>query len=507
MSNLTRRSLLQAGGYALAASGAPAAATRPNILFICSDQHTASALGSNGHPIVKTPNLDRLAANGVSFRNTYSGSPVCAPGRACMMTGRFASDVGSYCNSTPFDGHEASWGNRLRDAGYYCWATGKMDLWRGKDFGFHEVATNHGHCEGPDITSLFRVPVCYRPDERKNAEGWFEERPSPDQPKANASMKFLREQSAKLGKPWCMYVGYTKPHPKWVADKKYEKIYPPAEMPLPRWPDGYLEQRHHAFQVLANFKNVQVPVPAARVRRARSAYWGMVTEVDELVAQVLNELDRTGQRDNTIVIYTSDHGEMLGEHGLWLKNTLLEGAARVPFIISGPGIPKGKIIETPVSHVDMVATMMELGGAAVSGLRGHSLLPMARGEASAHPGFAYSESHSEGNCTGSFMIRKGDWKYLYFTGGDPLLLNLKNDFGEFVNLAKDKKLLDLRKEMHAHLTSLVDPDAVTRAGFQKQEKMLADRVKSMKAEEFYDDLVGRLGSMQARMMTYRYYRS
>ena len=104
MPNLTRRSLLQAGGYAIASSGAAAASNRPNILFICSDQHTASALGSNGHPIVKTPQLDRLAANGVSFRNTYSGSPVCAPGRACMMTGKFASDVGSYCNSTPFDG-------------------------------------------------------------------------------------------------------------------------------------------------------------------------------------------------------------------------------------------------------------------------------------------------------------------------------------------------------------------------------------------------------------------
>ena len=99
-----------------------------------------------------------------------------------MMTGQFASDVGAYCNSTPFDGHVPSWGNRLRDAGYHCWATGKMDLWRGKDFGFHEVATNHGHCEGPDITSLFRSPVCFRPDERKNVNGWFEERDSPDKP-------------------------------------------------------------------------------------------------------------------------------------------------------------------------------------------------------------------------------------------------------------------------------------------------------------------------------------
>ena len=156
----------------------------------------------------------------------------------------------------------------------------------------------------------------------------------------------------------------------------------------------------------------------------------MVTEVDELVGNVIDELDRTGQRDNTLIIYTSDHGEMLGEHGLWLKNTLLENAARVPLIFSGPGMPKGKSISTPVSHVDMVATMMEIGGAATTGLRGHALGPMARGESSSHPGFAYSESHSEGNCTGSFMIRKGDWKYLYFTGGEALLFNMKDDPGE-----------------------------------------------------------------------------
>jgi hypothetical protein len=103
------------------------------------------------------------------------------------------------------------------------------------------------------------------------------------------------------------------------------------------------------------------------------------------------------------------------------------------------------------------------------------------------------------------MIRKDEWKYLYFTGGEPLLFNMKAEMGECVNLAKDKKLADLRKQLHGHLTSLVDPDAVTEAGFRKQEKMLLDRVKSMSAVDFYDDLVGRLGSMQARMLTYRYY--
>ncbi len=506
MVDIARRSFLRAGGYALAAAGSSrAASSRPNILFICTDQHAGSVIGASGHPIVKTPNLDRLAAAGVNFRNAYSGNPVCAPGRASMMTGMFASDVGSYCNSTPFDGRVPSWGNRLRDAGYYCQATGKMDLWHDKDFGFHEVNTNHGHSEGPDITSLFRDPVCFRPDERKNVNGWFEERQAPDLPRANEAIKFIREQSPKAAKPWCLYLAFSKPHPKFVADAKYEKIYPPAQMPMPVIPDGYLEQRHQAFQILANFKNIQVPIPESRMRRARSAYYGMVTEVDELVGKVLNELDRTGQRENTIIVYTSDHGEMLGEHGLWLKNTLLDGAARVPMIMAGPGLPKGQTASTPVSHVDMVATMLELGGASAQGLRGHSLVSMAHGRASNHPGFAFSESHSEGNCTGSFMIRKGDWKYLYFAGGDPLLFNMKNDMGEYVNLARDKKFADVQKELHAHLTSLVDPDKVSMAAFRRQEEILRQRVKSMSRSDFEDDLVGRLGSMQARVITDRYY--
>ncbi len=497
MQDITRRVLLSTP----LAAQVPTTGRRPNILFICSDQHAASVLEANGHALVKTPNLDRLASNGVNFRYAYSGNPVCAPGRACMMTGMFASDVASYCNSTPFDGRVPTWGNRLRDAGYECWATGKMDLWHGKDFGFREVGTSHGHSQDPDITSLFRSPVCFRANERANVNGDFRDRPSPDQPKVNNAIKFLREESGKSGKPWCMYVGMTKPHPKWNASTKYESLYPLDQIPLPRWPRNYLEKRHTMFQILANFKNVQLPVPEERVRKARAAYFAMVTEVDELIGTILAELDRSGQRDNTLVIYTSDHGEMLGEHGLWLKNVLLDNAVRVPLIISGPGMPKGQTVSTPVCHTDMVATMVDFAGAAEARpLRGHSLRGMG-----GHPGFAFSESHSEGNATGSFMIHKGDWKYLYFTGDEPLLFNLKDDPGEFNNLAGEKRHAGTVKELHAHLVSLVDPDAVSAAAFRKQEQVLRGLVRRSTREELYGELKGRLGSMQARAIVQRQY--
>jgi choline-sulfatase len=495
-------------------SGIPAAAfaqragRRPNILFICSDQHHAGVMGASRHPLVRTPHLDRLAGRGVLFRNAYCSNPVCAPSRAGMMTGAFPSDVGAFCNGTPFDGRVPSWGARLRDAGYHAWATGKMDLSKGRDFGFHEVATTHGHSTDPDVTSLFRAPVCFRPNERGVVDGVFEERVPPDQKLINNTLKFLREEAPKLDRPWAAYVGITKPHPRWIVLPRFREMYPPERVPLPGVPKGYFERRHPMFQVLANFKNIATPVPEERVRLARSAYFGMVTEVDELIGQLLDAVDQAGQWENTLIIYTSDHGEMLGEHGLWLKNVLLEGAAHVPLLLAGAGLPHGKAVDTAVAHVDLVATLLDVAGAPKAREhRGHSLLPLAHGNAGDDPGFAYSESHSEGNATGSLLIRKGDWKYIYFTCEQPLLFNLHDDPGEFHNLAGNPETAQKQAELHAHLTSLVDPDAVTERAFAAQQKILDSMVARMSRDEFYRYMKGRLGGMQARVLASQLYRS
>lgn len=501
---MTRRafaSWLAGGAGALGAQGP---GTRPNIVFICSDQHSGLALGCMGHPVVRTPNLDRLAGMGVLFRNAYSGNPVCVPGRASMMSGRYASDVGSFCNSTVL-GRVPTWGNYLREAGYHGWATGKMDMTPGGIYGFEEVQTSHGHFRNPDITSLFRSPVCFRPGERAMADGSFEHRGvRGDLEIAQRTIGFIRGR--RPGQPWAAYGGMNMPHPRFVAQKRYEEIYPPAAMPLPEIPAGYLERRHTMFQVLANFKNLQTPVPAERVRRARAAYYGMITELDGYVGSVLDEAGKNGGLANTLFVYTSDHGEMLGEHGLWLKNVLLEPAARVPLILAGAGLPRGKTVDTPVSHVDLAATLLDAAGVArPRAFRGHSLLPLACGEAGGHPGFAFSESHSEGNCTGSFMIRKGDWKYLYFTGDEPLLFNLKDDPGEFRNLAGRGETAEVERELHGILAGLLDPDAVTERAFSAQARVLDGMVTRMSPEEFYKQIVGRLGRAQAHVLTRRRY--
>ncbi|MDA2937500.1 sulfatase-like hydrolase/transferase [Acidobacteria bacterium AH-259-A15] len=468
---------------------------------MCSDQHSYKYTGYAGHPLVKTPNLDRIAGEGVIFTDAYCGSPVCVPGRSSMMTGMYASDCNSFCNSTVWDGSHPSWGKCLRDAGYYCLATGKMDLNDDFDSGFEEIETSHGHRHRPDITSLFRQPVAYRMGERPNVDGRPRQKRHRDGRRADAALKFLREDSQQLKQPWTLYVGFTEPHPRFVALQKYYDMYPTYSIDMPNIPPGHLEDLHLMFQELRHFKRIAAPIPEERIRRARAGYYGMISELDEYIGQIWQELERTNQLENTLFIYTSDHGESLGEHGLWHKNNLYDVAARIPLVMAGPGFPKGVKVSTPAAHVDMVATILELSGAGIPAtLRGHSLLPLMRGRSGDHPGFAYSESHSEGNCTGSFMIRKGDWKYLHFTWYDNLLFNVAQDPGEFNNRIHDPAAKRIKNELQEILRAQVDPEEVTQRAFSKQGKMLGKMAKRMSEEELFTLFKGRMGPGLARVL-------
>jgi len=476
-------------------------ADRPNIVFVCSDQHSYKYAGYMGHPIVQTPNLDRIAGQGVAFTDHYCQNPVCVPGRAALMTGAYASDVGSYCNSTVWDGSHPTWTKLLQDAGYYCRATGKLDMNPDFDMGLDEYETSHGHRTKPDITSLFRRPTIFRYNERNNITGRPRDNRHRDQERTRHAVDFIRSDAPNRTQPWALWVGLTQPHPRFTALEQYYNQYYPDNVDLPEIPDGYLENLHLVFQELRHFKRIATPIPEDRIRKARAGYYGMITELDEYIGQVWDSLEVTGQLDNTLFIYTSDHGESLGEHGLWLKNNLFDVAARVPLVMAGAGIPQGKRVSTPVGHVDVVASILEWAGVKrPKYLRGHSLDGLMSGKKSDHPGFAFSETHSEGNATGSFTIRKGDWKYIHFTWYDGLLFNVQDDPGEFRNRIDDPAAQDVLADLRKTLHSQVDPEEVTVAAFRKQDKMLKDFAANMNDEQLFGLLKGRLGDGQARSM-------
>jgi arylsulfatase A-like enzyme len=184
------------GRTSMAASG-----SRPNFVYICSDQHSFRYTGYAGHSLVKTPNMDRLAERGTVFANTYCGSPVCTPGRACLMTGMYPSDVGSYCNSVVYDGSHPTWGKRLKDSGYVNHATGKFDLNPDFDLGFVEKDVRNGHYSNPDITSLFRSPLCFRIGERPGVDGKPRDSRHRDHAKTQNALEFIRKDRAGIDGP------------------------------------------------------------------------------------------------------------------------------------------------------------------------------------------------------------------------------------------------------------------------------------------------------------------
>jgi choline-sulfatase len=176
--------------------------------------------------------------------------------------------------------------------------------------------------------------------------------------------------------------------------------------------------------------------------------------------------------------------------------------------MAGAGLPRGKTVDTPVMHVDMVATMLELAGAPRDPpLRGHSLIALAQGRPGTHPGIAYSESHSEGNCTGSFMIRKANWKYIYATGYEPILFDLGRDPGELQNLAGTSETAAVQRELHGELLGLIpNPDLVTERAFDAQQALLENMLHDKTRQQFYEELRSRLGVGQARVLANQLYR-
>lgn len=452
-----------------------------NTLFICSDQHNPSITGCYGDSKVQTPNLDRLAARGTRFTNAYTPSPICVPARACMATGRYVHRLETWDNAAPYTGQEAeSWGQRLTEQGHNVTTIGKLHYRSEQDStGFPDQRIPMHIVQGKgNIYGLLREKMPPLPQFRKQivtADTGESDYTTYDRAVTQHAVQWIKEEARQHTLPWTLSVSFTLPHPPFMIPAQYLEMYLPDEVPLrPNWQQADWSQ-HSEIAWLRKQQQLTEPFSEATIRRATALYYGMVTFMDEQIGTVLDALEAAGLQEATRVIYTSDHGEMLGEHGLWFKCCMHEGSARVPLIIAGPDIAEDAICKTNTSLVDLFPTLVESVGAQQAAqdhdLPGESLLQIA--QQNYRDRTVFSEFHAALSRAGMYMLRNARWKYVYYVGAQAQLFDLDNDPGENHDLAADPTFRDILQACELELRSIVDPEAVDRQAHNNQQIRLA----------------------------------
>ncbi|MBX3012310.1 MAG: sulfatase-like hydrolase/transferase [Caldilineaceae bacterium] len=453
---------------------------RPNLLYIHTDQHNPYVTGCYGDPLVQTPNLDRLAANGVVFENTYCNSPICVPSRMSMLTGRHPYQNEVWTNSHVLDSGIPTLAHAMGAAGYRPVLIGRMHA-VGPDqlHGYAERlvgdhSANHVGGRGPDRGALDGTAGPDRISLTKSGAGQSAYQVH-DEYVTAATIDYLNRlgvQQKADGKlaPFSLTVGLMLPHPPYVARAEDYALYA-DQMTMPHKPAPFDQVSHTFLRAWREHTGI-VTVSDDEIRRSRAAYWGLVHRVDLMVGQILQALEANGFADNTLIVYTSDHGDMQGEHGLWWKHVFYEEAVKVPLIVSWPGvIPGGQRCDRVVSALDVNATMLDaLGAPPLLNSPGRSFLGLIS-EARATPAWddvAFSEYCADeyvpykidnGKCY-QRMIRYGAWKLIYYHGLEPQLFHLAEDPGELVDRAQDPACRAILTELLARLLTDWNPDAI-----------------------------------------------
>ena len=406
---------------------------RTNVLLILSDEHARDAAGCYGHPIVRTPNLDRLAASGTRFSNAYTPCPICIPARASLATGRSV----------------------------------------------HEIEPLHV------VDGIGDILGCIRDDapRRHKRDGIEEAGPGDstytryDRDNADRACSWLRHH-AKDPAPWALQIGFVLPHPPYIAPPEFYDSYPIDDVALPpqsrqdEWP------RHPVIEHFRWFFDFDRPFGEQKVRQLVAAYYGAVTFLDRQIGRVLEALRELDLADDTLVIYASDHGESAGARGIFGKFTMYEESAAVPLIIAGPGVEAGCACDAAVSLVDVYPTVLEASGlpdATVadlgSGRPGRSLLEAAR---SPDPERAVlSEYHAVGSRRGYYMLRYRTWKYVHYVDAPAQLFDLEADPTEINDLASGRPPTgSVQERLRSMLFGMVDPAATDRRARNDQARVI-----------------------------------
>lgn len=446
-----------------------------NTLVIMADEHSRKVLGCYGNAAIQTPNLDRLAQQGVLFENAYCNSPICVPSRASFITGRYAHEVASWDNAFPYRGQPEGWAHCISKAGLVCHSIGKLHFRQTGENGFGaEILPLHVVDGKGDIQGMLRRNPPQRPVIAKLAAEAGEGASSYHQYDIDirdAACLWIADHSQDA-KPWCLFVSFVCPHFPLRAPPEFFRLYDPASLPFPT-----LRGMAPTHPVMRRLREIQNYDDYFRddnhVRVALAAYYGMVTFVDRNVGMLLDALDAVGLKDQTNVIYTSDHGDNLGARNLWSKCTMYEESAGVPLILRGPDAPASAKIKTPVSLVDLHPTILSsIGLDADPEARGHSLFDIAKSaQAERH---VFCEYHAIGSITGAFMIRFGHYKYIHHEGYEPELFDLAADPMEAKDLGTDPAYREVLKEAERRLRQICDPKWVSAEAFRGQGARIAE---------------------------------
>ena len=420
----------------------------PNILIFMVDQLNGTLFPDGPAPWLHAPNLTALAGRSVRFANTYTASPLCAPARASFMSGQLPRRTRVYDNAAEFASDIPTYAHHLRRAGYQTCLSGKMHF-VGPDqlHGFEERLT----------TDIYPADFGWTPDYRRPSERidwWYHNMGSvtgagvgeitnqleyDDEVAYHATRKVYDLGRGLDERPWMLTVSFTHPHDPYVARRKYWDLYEDCAHLDPRAPAiAYEAQDAHSRRILdaSDWRNFEIS--ANDIRRSRRAYFANISYIDEKIGEVLAALNATRQAENTIIVFISDHGDMLGERGLWFKMTFFEGSVRVPLMIAAPDLPAGRV-DTPVSTLDILPTLAELAGIDLAEIApwtdGETLTGLVRGGERTAP--VRMEYAAEGSHAPIVALRQGKWKYVHCDLDRPMLFDLVADPDELANLAAD----------------------------------------------------------------------
>lgn len=437
--------------------------SKPHILFLLSDQHSPRIAGCYGDPYVKTPNIDRLARDGVAFDGCYCDNPLCVPSRMSLLTARHGHQIQVWGNTDSLNSTIPTIAHGMGIAGYRTVLAGRMhfvgaDQWHGfqerviGDVTNSAVGTNRAEHR---FRGFWGNDALENPGVGRSYDLTY------DTAVAMEACRVIRDHEVSGDKrPLFLVASFYSPHDPYVMPR--ERLEPYLDCG-----DDAIDADAGAVNSFCRVraeKNRAIVTPERR-RLARAAYRAKTQFLDGLLGEILDSWRESPLAGDAMCVYTSDHGEMLGEHGQWTKGCFYESAARVPLIINAPGRVKGaRRIANPVSLIDLTPTLLDAAGAPpLPHAAGQSFWPALTGGSDAWPGEVFSEQSAIGNGGPCRMIRRGPWKYIHYESHPPELYHLADDPDELKNLADASAHQQLRKELHERLFSDGwDPQCVVR---------------------------------------------